>query len=82
MAVEVVQFALLVGVAIALGWARTIACVDMYHIPADPYSLELEALDSMLPGEAAVANRPRSARARWWAVSGGNAKNSGLPTAR
>ena len=26
------------------GWARTIACADVYHIPADPYALAIEAL--------------------------------------
>ena len=36
------------------GWARTISCSDIYHIPADPYSLEIEAVDSLLPGEVAV----------------------------
>jgi 4-hydroxy-4-methyl-2-oxoglutarate aldolase len=48
------------------GWARTIACVDMYHIPADPYSLELEALDSMLPGEAAVVGTANSQQNAPW----------------
>jgi 4-hydroxy-4-methyl-2-oxoglutarate aldolase len=26
------------------GWARTIACSDVYHISDDPYDLEIEAL--------------------------------------
>ena len=25
------------------GWARTITCVDVYHIPSDPYETEIEA---------------------------------------
>src|SRR5207244_10271804 len=35
------------------GWARTISCADIYHIPADPHSLVIEAVDSLLPGEVA-----------------------------
>ena len=31
------------------GWARTFACVDVYHIPSDPYVMEIEAMDSILP---------------------------------
>lgn len=37
------------------GWARTFSCVDMYHIPADPYAVEIAALDSVLPGEVVIA---------------------------
>ena len=33
------------------GWARTICCADVYHVPADPHSREIEAIDSLLPGE-------------------------------
>lgn len=33
------------------GWARTIACSDVYHISDDPYELEIEAMDSILPGK-------------------------------
>jgi len=36
------------------GWARTITCVDNYHIPADPYDTEIAAVDSILPGEVVV----------------------------
>src|SRR5687768_2817906 len=25
------------------GWARTVSCSDIYHVPADPYSVEIEA---------------------------------------
>jgi 4-hydroxy-4-methyl-2-oxoglutarate aldolase len=48
------------------GWARTIACSDIYHIPADPYSLEIEAVDSLLPGEVAVVGTGTSTRNAPW----------------
>src|SRR5277367_7018141 len=44
------------------GWARTISCSDIYHIPEDPYSLEIEAVDSLLPGEVAVVGTGQSKR--------------------
>src|SRR3954464_14762349 len=44
------------------GWARTVSCVDMYHIPDDPYALEIEALDSVLPGEVLVIGTCESKR--------------------
>ncbi len=48
------------------GWARTIACVDMYHIPADPYGKEIEAIDSLQPGEVAVVSTAQSTRNAPW----------------
>lgn len=48
------------------GWARTIACSDLYHFPEDPYSIEIEAVDSLLPGEVAVAGTQRSLRNAPW----------------
>src|ERR1044071_8726214 len=48
------------------GWARTLSCRDIYHIPADPYSLEIEAVDSLLPGEVAVIGTGRSTRNAPW----------------
>ena len=36
------------------GWARTIVCVDVYHNSEDPYRVEIEAVDSLMPGEVAV----------------------------
>jgi regulator of RNase E activity RraA len=48
------------------GWARTISCSDIYHIPADPYSLEIEAVDSLLPGEVAVVGTGKSTRNAPW----------------
>ena len=48
------------------GWARTVACSDIYHIPEDPYSIEIEAVDSLLPGEAAVVGTQGSLRNAPW----------------
>lgn len=48
------------------GWARTISCSDLYHTPADPYGLEIEAVDSLLPGEVAVVGTQKSIRNAPW----------------
>src|SRR2546425_12760140 len=46
------------------GWARTISCADIYHIPDEPYRIEIEAVDSLLPGEVAVIGMGQSTRNR------------------
>jgi 4-hydroxy-4-methyl-2-oxoglutarate aldolase len=43
------------------GWARTLSCVDVYHIAFDPYAKEIEAMDSILPGEVIMVP-PRDRR--------------------
>jgi regulator of RNase E activity RraA len=48
------------------GWARTIACSDVYHIADDPYDLEIEAMDSILPGEVVVVSTHQSRRNAPW----------------
>ena len=48
------------------GRARTIACGDLYHIPDDPYGLEIEAVDSILPGEVVVVSTQKSLRNAPW----------------
>jgi 4-hydroxy-4-methyl-2-oxoglutarate aldolase len=48
------------------GWARTIACSDVYYIPDKPYNLEIEAMDSILPGEVVVISTRRSRRNAAW----------------
>jgi len=48
------------------GWARTISCVDVFHTPADPYSLEIEAVDSVLPGEVVIVSSAGSVRNAPW----------------
>jgi regulator of RNase E activity RraA len=48
------------------GWARTIQCQDVFYEPADPYGLEIEAIDSILPGEiVAVATGESKRNAPW-----------------
>jgi 4-hydroxy-4-methyl-2-oxoglutarate aldolase len=48
------------------GWARTIACSDVYHISDNPYDLEIEAMDSILPGEVVVVSTQQSLRNAPW----------------
>ncbi len=48
------------------GWARMIACMDQFHIPDDPYGKEIEAVDSLLPGEVAVVATGKSTRNAPW----------------
>jgi regulator of RNase E activity RraA len=48
------------------GWARTILCMDLHYTPDDPYGLEIEAIDSILPGEVvAVATGESKRNAPW-----------------
>ena len=48
------------------GWARTISCVDLHYTPQDPYAKEIEAVDSILPGEVVVVSTGRSQRNAPW----------------
>ncbi len=48
------------------GWARTISCIDQYHVPDDPYGKEIEAVDSLLEGEVAVVATGGSIRNAPW----------------
>jgi 4-hydroxy-4-methyl-2-oxoglutarate aldolase len=48
------------------GWARTISCSDVYHVSDDPYGIEIEAVDSLLPGEVAVIGTQKSVRNAPW----------------
>ena len=48
------------------GWARTIACVDVFHVPEDPYAKEIEAVDSILGGEVVVVSTAESKRNAPW----------------
>lgn len=48
------------------GWARTMLCMDMYHVPAEPYALEIEAVDSILSGEVVVVSTAESTRNAPW----------------
>lgn len=48
------------------GRARTIAWSDVYHIDADPYAMEIEAVDSILAGEVLVVSTQESKRNAPW----------------
>lgn len=48
------------------GWVRTISCVDVSHIPAEPYAKEIEAVDSILPGEVVVVSTSYSGENAPW----------------
>ena len=48
------------------GWARTIVCMDAFYQQADPYGLEIEALDSILPGEVVAVSTGESKRNAPW----------------
>lgn len=48
------------------GFAHTVSCSDIYHIPDDPYGLEIETIDSLLPGEIAVVGTQKSQRNAPW----------------
>jgi 4-hydroxy-4-methyl-2-oxoglutarate aldolase len=48
------------------GWARTIACSDVYHVPPETYAMEIEAVDSILPGEVVVVSTQKSKRNAPW----------------
>jgi len=48
------------------GWVRTISCVDVSHIPSAPYAKEIEAVDSILPGEVVVVSTSYSGQNAPW----------------
>ncbi|MBI4889784.1 MAG: RraA family protein [Acidobacteria bacterium] len=48
------------------GWARTISCRDLHYDMPDPYAKEIEAVDSLLPGEIAVVSTGQSSRNAPW----------------
>src|SRR6266849_9289088 len=48
------------------GWARTISCVDVFHVPENTYAKEIEAVDSLLSGEVAVVSTVGSKRNAPW----------------
>jgi 4-hydroxy-4-methyl-2-oxoglutarate aldolase len=49
-----------------VGWARTIVCQDVHYVPPDPYGMELEAVDSILPGEVVAVSTGESKRNAPW----------------
>lgn len=49
-----------------VGRARTVLCVDVAHIPADPYAMEIEAVDSVREGEVVVVSTSYSGHNAPW----------------
>jgi 4-hydroxy-4-methyl-2-oxoglutarate aldolase len=49
-----------------VGWARTILCMDLHYVPEDPYRTEIEAVDSIEPGEVVVVATGCSKRNAPW----------------
>ena len=49
-----------------VGWARTFSYVDVFHVPADPYGMEIEALDSILTGEVVIVSTAGSLQNSPW----------------
>jgi regulator of RNase E activity RraA len=52
--------------AVVVGRARTMLCMDLYHIQDDPYAKEIEAVDSIQPGEVVVVSTGESKRNAPW----------------
>lgn len=52
--------------AVVAGRAMTVLSVDVYAIPDEPYKLELEAVDSLKPGDVLVAQTNGSTRSSFW----------------
>lgn len=48
------------------GQAKTILCMDMHYVPDTPNTLEIEAVDSILPGEVVVVATGASVRNAPW----------------
>jgi regulator of RNase E activity RraA len=51
---------------VCAGIAKTILSVDVYHIPDDPYKMEIASVDSIRPGEVVVACTNNSRRTGFW----------------
>jgi 4-hydroxy-4-methyl-2-oxoglutarate aldolase len=51
---------------VVAGRARTVLCMDLYHIQENPYAKEIEAVDSILPGDVVVVATGESKRNAPW----------------
>lgn len=49
-----------------VGRAHTVVTADVFEVPADPYRLEIEAVDALKPGDVMVASTGRSQRTCFW----------------
>ncbi len=52
--------------ATVVGRAATMLAAEVYELPAEPFKLELELLDSIEPGEVVVCTTQGSTRAAMW----------------
>ena len=52
--------------AVAVGRAHTILSTDVYSLPADPYNMEIRAVDSLGPNDVVVAATNHSTRTCFW----------------
>jgi len=48
------------------GWARTILCMDVHYTSENPYEIEIESVDSLMPGEIVVVATGNSKRNAPW----------------
>lgn len=51
---------------VVAGRAKTILSVDVHHIPQDPYAKEIEAVDSIRPGEVVIGCTNESRQNGLW----------------
>ena len=52
--------------AVVVGRALTVLSIDIYERTEEPYKLEIEAVDSLKPGNILVASTGRSVRTCFW----------------
>jgi 4-hydroxy-4-methyl-2-oxoglutarate aldolase len=52
--------------AVVVGRAHTVLTVDVYELKPDPYRLEIEAVDTLKPGDVLVAATGPSTRTCFW----------------
>lgn len=52
--------------AVAVGRAHTLLSSDIYHLPTDPYAMEIEAIDSVPRNGVVVAGTNQSTRTCLW----------------
>ena len=48
------------------GRAKTILAADIYHVPEEPYKLEIAAMDSILPNDIVMVGTGNSRRSGFW----------------
>lgn len=52
--------------AVVVGRAHTVLSSDVYHVPDDPYSMEIAAIDSVPPNHVVVSSTNSSERTCMW----------------